>query len=137
MGQKPKTKKNEMWSDAKIGLKMAELCPYKVGAKVAFQPKIGQDATFAPTLNWHNSAIFYPILTTDYIKMMSLSRRIEWCSIRFILVFSFDPFFAPRPHMGSIARMDPKPRSSCWYMSRPSPSIMQIVCTLYFMHLIC
>ena len=23
--------------------------------------------------------------------------------------------------MGSIARMDPKPPSSCWYMSRPSP----------------
>ena len=22
------------------------------------RPKIGQDATFAPTLNWHNSAIF-------------------------------------------------------------------------------
>ena len=28
-------------------------------AKIAdFQPKIGQDATFAPTFNGHNSAIF-------------------------------------------------------------------------------
>ena len=52
-GLKPKTKRNEVelsflhrsirlhdliilvWSDVKIGYKMAELCPFKVGAKVA------------------------------------------------------------------------------------------------------
>ena len=33
----------------------------------------------------------------------------------------FDPFFSPVPHMGSIARMEPKPTSCCWYMPRPSP----------------
>ena len=49
-------------------------------AKIAnFQPKIGQDATFAPTLNVHNSAIFHPILMFDTTKMISSSRRIEWC----------------------------------------------------------
>ena len=26
--------------------------------------------------------------------------------------------------MGSIVRMDPKPPSSCWYMSRPSPQLI-------------
>ena len=38
----------------------------KTMAKIAsFQPKIGQDATFAPTLNGHKSAIFYPILLVE------------------------------------------------------------------------
>ena len=47
-------------------------------AKIAnFQPKIGQDATFDPTFNWHNSAIYYPILAYDNTKMISSSRRIE------------------------------------------------------------
>ena len=45
----------------------------KIMAKIAtFQPKKGQDATFTPTLNAHNSAIFYPILTSDHIKTISL-----------------------------------------------------------------
>ena len=34
-------------------------------------PKISQDATFAPTLNGHNSANFYPISTFDHTKMIS------------------------------------------------------------------
>ena len=42
-----------------------------------FLPKIGQDTTFAPSLNGHNSAIFYPILTFDHTKMMSSAKRIE------------------------------------------------------------
>ena len=41
-----------------------------------FRPKIGQDATFAPTLIGHNSAIFYPILTFDHTKMISSARKI-------------------------------------------------------------
>ena len=32
-----------------------------------------------------------------------------------------DPIFAPRPRMGSIARMGPKPPVSCAYVPRPSP----------------
>ena len=34
-------------------------------------------ATFAPTLNGHNSAIFYPIFLSDHSKMSSSSRWIE------------------------------------------------------------
>ena len=35
----------------------------------------------------------------------------------------FDPFFAPRPHMGSIARMEPKPPQVVGHcpLARPSP----------------
>ena len=79
-----------------------------------FRPKKGQDATFASTLNGHNSAIFYPSLTLDHTKMTSLARQIE---CRWKLSF-FVPLFAPRPHMGGgIGFMDPKPPSSCWYIS--------------------
>ena len=39
--------------------------------------KMGQDATFAQTLNGHNSVIFHPILTIDQTKMMNLLRVIE------------------------------------------------------------
>ena len=49
----------------------------KTVAKMAnLRPKIGQDATFAPTLNWHYSAIFYPILTFDQTKMINSARQI-------------------------------------------------------------
>ena len=41
-------------------------------AKMAnFRPKVGQDATFAPTLNGHNSASFYLILSFDHTKKLS------------------------------------------------------------------
>ena len=33
----------------------------------------------------------------------------------------FGLLFGPRPHMGSIGLMDPKPPSSCWYISWPRP----------------
>ena len=36
-----------------------------------FQPKIGQDTNFTPTLNGHNSAISHPILTFYATKMIS------------------------------------------------------------------
>ena len=48
-----------------------------VASMANFRPKVGKDATFVPTLNWHNSAIFHSILTFDAIKMISSSRRIE------------------------------------------------------------
>ena len=44
-----------------------------------YLPKMGQDATFARTLNGHNSVIFHPILTFDHTKMISSSRQIEKC----------------------------------------------------------
>ena len=56
-------------------------------AKIAnSQPKIGQDATFAPTLDGHNSAIFYPILTSKlYLILLSfqiLLRGLTWAVLR-------------------------------------------------------
>ena len=64
---------------------------------------------------------FHPILTFNTAKMISSSRHIEWCwklsFISFRLGLVFGLFSAPRPHMGSLARMDPKPPSSCEYMS--------------------
>ena len=38
-----------------------------------YLPKMGQDATFARTLNGHNSVIFHPILTFDHTKMICSS----------------------------------------------------------------
>ena len=51
--------------------------------------KIAQDATIATTLNWYNSAIFYPSLTSDHTKMISSSRRINWCKNSLALSHSF------------------------------------------------
>ena len=45
---------------------------------VNFQPKIGLDTTFAPTFNEHNSANFYPILTSDYTKMIKAKLYINF-----------------------------------------------------------
>ena len=47
---------------------------------IAVVTQIGQDATFAPTFNGHNSAIFHPILTSGDTKIITLSRQIEWRS---------------------------------------------------------
>ena len=44
-----------------------------------YLPKMGKDATFARTLNAHNSVIIHPILTFDHTKMNSSSRQMEWC----------------------------------------------------------
>ena len=41
-------------------------------------PIISHAATFMRSLSGHNSAIFYPILTFKYTKMISSSRRIDW-----------------------------------------------------------
>ena len=40
-----------------------------------YLPKMGQDATFAQTLNDHNSVIFHPILTFNHTKMISSSKK--------------------------------------------------------------
>ena len=61
----------------------------KTMAKIAnFQPKIGQDATFTQTLNGHNSALSYPILTLDHTKMTSSAGQTEVkIKLSFILTF--------------------------------------------------
>ena len=80
-----------------------------------FQPKIGQDATFAPAVKGHKSTIFYHILTVDTIKITSLSIRIEWWKklsyILFRLAFGCWPIFDPMLHRGNTSRMDP---TSSW-----------------------
>ena len=35
-------------------------------------------------------------------------------------IWLLNPIFAPRPHLGNVGRMDPKPPPSCEYSSRPS-----------------
>ena len=63
------------------------------------------DATLA-----HNSVIFHPILMITKLYFLHSSD------------FSFCPIFALRPHMGNIARMDPKPLSKLRDVSCPSPT---------------
>ena len=40
-----------------------------------YLPKMGQDVTYARTLNGHNSVIFHPSLTFEHTKMISSSRQ--------------------------------------------------------------
>ena len=80
MSQQPKTtkKKIDLVYHVNDGQNKYEVHISINVAKIAyFQSKIGQDANFAPTLNGHKSAIFYPILTSDHSKMISTLRRIE------------------------------------------------------------
>ena len=74
MEQKTKSK----LKDTGDGQNKSEAHISKNVAKMAnFRPKIGHDATFAPSLNGRNSEIFYPIMTFDHTKMTSLTRQIE------------------------------------------------------------
>ena len=79
---------------------------------------------FCPSFELAYIGHFFPILTLDHTKTISSLRWIEWCKklsyILFLLAFYFWPTFCSKPHMGSIAHMDPKPHLSCGYMSRPS-----------------
>ena len=97
-----------------------------VAKMTIYLPKMGQDATFAQTLNGHNLVIFHPILTFDSTKINSSSRPIElssnnWALSPFVKVWVFWAFFAPRPHMGNNGRIDQKPPQNCWFMSWSSP----------------
>ena len=64
------------------------------------------------TLFGHNLVIFHQILTLFFSKCLFFLIQIEWwqqlSSISFTSDFVFALVFAPRPHMGSIAHMDPK-----------------------------
>ena len=68
-------------------------------AKIAkLRPKIGQIPLLSLDINGHNSIIFHPILTFFILNCLFLRDESNGA-----------PFFAPRPHMGKIVRMDPKP----------------------------
>ena len=98
-------------------------------------PKIGQRHFGARASHGHNLAIFHQILTNEHTKMTSSLRRIEWNknSKLYLLVLYIGflaPFFAPRPHMGNVVRMDLKLPSSCWYMFWPSwPAHISKLCS--------
>ena len=85
-----------------------------VAKKANFRPEIGQDATFAPALNGHNSVISYPILTSDHTKIISSSGRIKWfktlSSISYDLFFGFCPIFLLR---GTWTRNHPQVVGTC------------------------
>ena len=77
-----------------------KLCNSKIEANMPINwPIISRAATFRRTLDGHNSAIFYPILTFKYTKMISSARRIDWwkdlSSISFRLDFHILSHFLP------------------------------------------
>ena len=74
-------------------------------AKIAdLRPKIGQIPLLSLDFNGHNSIIFHPILTFFILNCLFL-RAISLL----VKILVFGPIYAPRPHMGKIVRMDPKP----------------------------
>ena len=83
-------------------------------AKIAnLRPKIGQIPLLSLDINWHNSIIFHHILTFFILNCLFLqdgSNGVQIKALSFLVkILVFGPVFAPRPHMGKIVRMDPKP----------------------------
>ena len=83
-------------------------------AKIAnIMPKIGQIPLLSLDCNWHNSIIFYPILTFFILNCLFLRDKLNGFQIKalslLVKILVFGPIFAPRPHMGKTVRMDPKP----------------------------
>ena len=83
-------------------------------AKIAnLRPKIGQIPLLSLDINWHSSIIFHSILTFFFEiacfyetnRMVSKSKLYLFWLIYWCLAL----FFAPRPHMGKIVCMNPKP----------------------------
>ena len=85
-----------------------------------YLPKMGQDTTFARTLNGHNLAFLHSILT-NHAKMISSSRQIEWCkllsSISFCQGFCFLCLFLLQgltwASMGAWTKKLPKNVGTC------------------------
>ena len=98
-----------------------------------FWPDIGQDATFAPTLDAHNSANFHPILTFDTTKMTNSARRIAWrkklSSISFGLDFSFLHHFCSEASHGQYCAQGPKTtlKMSVHVLAFPFNSLFKIM----------
>ena len=83
-------------------------------AKIAnLRPKIGQIPLLSLDINGHNSIIFHPILTFSILNCLFLqdeSNGVHFKVIPLLVkILVFGTLFAPRPHMGKIVRMDPKP----------------------------
>ena len=80
---------------------------------VALRPKIGQIPLLSLDIIRHNSIIFHPFLTFFILNRLFLRDKSNGVQIKdlslLVKILVFGPIFAPRPHMGKIVRMDPKP----------------------------
>ena len=86
--------------DGNDGQNKLQVCISKNMAKMGQKSsKNGLAATFGQSLDGYNSAIFHPILTNKYTKMIYSSRRIDWwkelSSISFGLDFGILSHFEP------------------------------------------
>ena len=102
------------------GQNKLEVCISKNMAKMAKKwLKNCRAATFGQSWDGHNSAILHPIWTFDPTKMISSSRRIDWCkdlsSISFRLDFCFYGHFLPLvatwSHNGDLTQKSKKTTS--------------------------
>ena len=114
------------YSDVNAGQNKLEVHIYQFAENGHQLARNRPDATLATwTLFGHNLVIFHPILTLFISKCLFFKGKskgdnnLALFPLVQILVFAL--VFAPRPHMGSIARMDPKLPSKCWDVSWPSP----------------
>ena len=83
-------------------------------AKIAnLRPKIGQIPLFSLDINGDNSIIVHPILTffiSNCLFLRDGSNGVQIKAIALLVkILVFGPIFGPRPHMGKIVRMNPKP----------------------------
>ena len=83
-------------------------------AKIAnLRPRIGQIRLLSLKILWHNSIIFYPILTSFILNCLFSRAESNGVQIKalslLVKILVFGPIFSPRPHMGKIVCMDPKP----------------------------
>ena len=85
----------------------------KCGQNSQLKAQNRPDTTFEPDFNGHNSIIFHPILTFFILNCLFLRDESNCVQIKAIYllvkILVFSPIFAPRPDMGEIVRMDPKP----------------------------
>ena len=83
-------------------------------AKIAnLRPKIGQIPLLSLEILGHNSIIFYPILTSFILNCLFLGAESKGVQIKaqylLVKILVFGSIIAPRPHMGKIVGIDPKP----------------------------
>ena len=84
-----------------------------VTKKANLRPKTGQTPLLSLDINWHNSIIFHPILTFFILNCLFLWDESNGVQIKalslLVNILMFGHIFAPRPHIGKIVHMDPKP----------------------------
>ena len=77
------------------------------------RPKIGHIPLLSLDILGRNSITFYPILTAFILNCLFSRAESNGVQIKalslLVKILVFGPIFAPRPSMGKIVRMDPKP----------------------------